>query len=189
MTASAKLKGLVAALPLLLPLPAGADEIGLALALQQTVASARSFSDPAHARQWLTRMSPRLRHTLPNPFYRMSLLSTVHEEAAYCGLSPELLLAVIEVESSFNRNAVSPTGARGLMQVMPFWMKEIGHPRDDLFNPRTNIRYGCRILKGYVDDERGDLETALARYNGSAGQRHFPDKVLAALERNWAARH
>jgi soluble lytic murein transglycosylase-like protein len=187
MNGSTGLKGLIAALPLLLSAPAAASDGGVALAMKQTVASAQSFGDPVAARKWLSSMSPRVRHAIPNPFYRLSLLSTVHAEAKACGLDPELLLAVIEIESGFDRYAVSATGARGLMQVMPFWMKEIGHPRDDLFNPRINIRYGCRILKRYLDEERGDLPTALARYNGTAGQRRFPDKVLAALTRNWSS--
>jgi len=100
-------------------------------------------------------------------------------------LPPELVLAVIEVESDFNHWAISATGAQGLMQVMPFWLKEIGRPNDNLFQPSTNLRLGCTILKYYLDMEKGRLGPALARYNGSHGKSEYPDKVFAALNNRW----
>lgn len=165
--------------------PAGAAEAALKLALRQAVEDTRSFSDHDQARTWLQRMSRRLRHKIPDPFYRLELLKLVHDEARRAGLEAELVLAVIEVESGFDRFAISPSGARGLMQVMPFWKKEIGHPRDNLFHPATNLRYGCTILKYYLDRTRGDLTRALALYNGSAGRSLYPRQVYAALQKRW----
>ena len=101
------------------------------------------------------------------------------------GLKPELVLSVIEVESNFNRFAISSAGARGLMQVMPFWLKEIGRPGDSLINMQTNLRYGCTILKYYLDKERGKLHAALARYNGSQGQGWYPARVNLAYQKRW----
>ena len=115
----------------------------------------------------------------------MELLQVIHEEAVRAGIQPELVLAVIQVESNFDRFAISPAGARGLMQVMPFWIKEIGHPDDNLFIPRTNLRYGCIILKYYMDMEHNNLNTALARYNGSLGKNTYPNLVLSALRHKW----
>ena len=160
-------------------------EAALRLALKQAVEDTASFSNADQARQWLQRMSRRLRHKIPDPFYRLELLKLVHDEAQRAGLEPELVLALIEVESGFDRFAISPTGARGLMQVMPFWKKEIGHPRDNLFHPATNLRYGCTILKYYLDQTGGDLTRALARYNGSTGRSVYPRLVYAALNKRW----
>ena len=165
--------------------PAPAADPALRLALKQAVEDTASFSSADQARAWLARMSRRLRHKIPDPFYRLELLRLVHDEARRAGLEPELVLALIEVESGFDRFAISPRGARGLMQVMPFWKKEIGHPRDNLFHPATNLRYGCTILKYYLDRTGGDLTRALARYNGSAGRSAYPRLVYAALNRRW----
>ncbi len=157
----------------------------LILALKQAVKQTPSFSNKLSAVTWLADMSQRLRQVIPDPFYRVSLLKTIHTEAVRAELKPELVLALIEVESGFNRLAVSRSGARGLMQVMPFWKKEIGHPLDSLFDPRTNLRYGCTILKYYLDHTDGDLDEALAYYNGSFGQVTYPSKVLLALNETW----
>jgi len=154
--------------------------------LTAAIEEAGSFSDRFEAEVWLTDMSHRLRRWDHIPAdERIAILRTVHQEASRAGLPPELVLAVIEVESDFDRFAISSAGARGLMQVMPFWVEEIGRPGDDLFDIRTNIRYGCAILRLYLEREGGDYQRALARYNGSLGQRRYPLKVLTALNRRW----
>ncbi|NOR42389.1 MAG: transglycosylase SLT domain-containing protein, partial [Gammaproteobacteria bacterium] len=116
---------------------------------------------------------------------RISLLKQVHHEASLAKLQPELVLAVIEVESYFDSYAVSSAGAQGIMQVMPFWLKEIGRPNDNLIVLQTNLRMGCTILKYYMDMEKNDLHKALARYNGSRGSRVYSNKVLNALRNHW----
>jgi len=100
-------------------------------------------------------------------------------------VAPELVLAVIDVESNFDRYAISVAGARGLMQIMPFWLDEIGRPNDNLIHIATNLRFGCTILKYYLDMENGDLQRALGRYNGSLGRRTYPNKVLDKLREKW----
>ena len=120
-----------------------------------------------------------------DPDERMHILTRVHHEAYLVGLEPELVLAVIEVESNFDRYAVSVAGALGLMQVMPFWRNEIGRPDDNLIRLETNLRYGCTILKFYLDKEEGDLRRALGRYNGSLGKRKYPNKVIEKLSEKW----
>ena len=169
------------------PLSANDDTVdpNLIAALKQAVQETSSFSNKLNAVTWLADMSQRLRDVIPEPFYRVALLKMIHAEATRAELKPELVLALIEVESSFNRFAVSRSGARGLMQVMPFWKKEIGHPLDDLFDPQTNLRYGCTILKYYLDYTDGDVSEALAHYNGSFGQVNYPTKVLLALNETW----
>ena len=157
----------------------------LVMALKQAVKETSGFSNQTNAVIWLAEMSSRLERSIPDTFYRIRLLKTVHTEATRAGLSPELVLALIEIESAFDRFAVSRSGARGLMQVMPFWKKEIGLPRDKLFNLRTNLRYGCTILKYYLDMENGNVDAALARYNGSYGKIEYPTKVLLALNETW----
>ncbi|MEK7262434.1 MAG: transglycosylase SLT domain-containing protein, partial [Pseudomonadota bacterium] len=115
--------------------------------LKQAASETESFADRFEAEVWLMDMSQRLAKKIPDPRFRIELLKTVHREATRVGLKPELVLSVIEVESNFNRFAISSAGARGLMQVMPFWLKEIGRPGDSLINMQTNLRYGCTILK------------------------------------------
>lgn len=156
----------------------------LRLALKEAVESSASFEDALEGTVWLTEMSRRLALRVPDPFYRIELLKTIHEEATHAGLKPELVLAVIEVESKFDRFAVSSSGARGLMQVKPFWVKEIGHPRDNLFHPQTNLRYGCTILRYYLDRAGGNLRTALADYNGYSNPA-YTDMVYLALTDSW----
>ncbi len=152
--------------------------------LQQAIASSDSFRDRFEAEVWLTDMSRRLREALPDPRERLRLLKHVHYEATRAGLPPELVLAIIEVESGFDRFAISRAGAQGLMQIMPFWLEEIGRPEDNLFHIRTNLRMGCTILRHYLDRE-GDLTSALARYNGSVGQRWYAERVYDALTERW----
>ena len=138
------------------------------------------------ARQWLNDMEPRLARYLPNPVRRRELLGRVHHEARLAGLAPELVLAVIQVESAFKPKAVSSAGAVGLMQIMPFWIRELGLPADDLKDPHRNLRYGCTILAHYLAVEGGDLTRALARYNGSLGKTWYPERVMRALANHWS---
>ena len=154
-------------------------------ALLEAVSDTTSFPDRFEAEVWLTDMSRRLARQVPDTEERMRLLIRVHQEATRAELSPELVLAVIEVESNFDRYAVSVAGALGLMQIMPFWKKEIGRPGDNLLHLDTNLRYGCTILKFYLDKEDGDLRDALGRYNGSLGKRKYPNKVIDKLTRKW----
>lgn len=161
----------------------------LVSALRQAVDDQTSFDDNLDALVWLADMSKRLESALPDPFYRVSLLKTIHAESTRAGLSPSLVLAVIEIESSFDRFAVSRSGARGLMQVMPFWKKEIGHPQDDLFYPPTNLRYGCTILQYYLQQFDQELTPALAQYNGSLGIRtDYASRVISAYRSQWRPR-
>jgi soluble lytic murein transglycosylase-like protein len=155
------------------------------LALRKAIEQATSFKDRFDAQVWLLDMSTRLKDTIPDPHARLEMLRMVHQEASRVHLKPELVLAVIQVESNFNRFAISSAGARGLMQVMPFWLNELGRPEDNLFRARTNLRFGCTILRYYLDQEKGNLTRALARYNGSAGKHHYPDLVYSALRQRW----
>ncbi|MBT8135825.1 MAG: transglycosylase SLT domain-containing protein [Gammaproteobacteria bacterium] len=149
------------------------------------VEQSESFEDRFAAEVWLTDMSARLQRQLPDAEERLEILRQVHREAQRVDLPPELVLAVIDVESNFDRYAISWAGALGLMQVMPFWLDEIGRPDDNLFHVDTNLRMGCTILRYYLDREKGDMVRALARYNGSLGRRKYPDKVLDKLRRKW----
>lgn len=142
--------------------------------------------DPAERGNWLAEMSRRLEKRIPDPRYREELLISIHYEATRAGLDPQLVLGLIQVESGFRKYAVSSAGARGYMQVMPFWVKVIGQRDDNLFHLRKNLRYGCTILRHYLDIEKGDLFRALGRYNGSLGKAEYPNMVRAAWEKNWA---
>jgi len=137
-------------------------------------------------RAWVRGMTRRVATRFPDEEAAREFLGLVRYEAMRAGLDPHLVLAVIEVESKFRKYAVSKAGARGLMQVMPFWMKQIGAPADNLFQERINLRYGCTILRHYLDRERGNLANALGRYNGSLGQHDYPNRVLRALKERWA---
>jgi len=143
------------------------------------------FRSEDDARRWLETMDKRLEKRIPDRKQRLEVLRTVQYEATRARLDPQLVLGVIEVESGFRKYAVSSAGARGYMQVMPFWMKLIGSPRDNLFQLRTNIAYGCVILRHYVDMENGDYFRALMRYNGSLGSAKYPRLVLAAWKGRW----
>ena len=153
--------------------------------LRKAATEAPSFTDRFDAEVWLTDMSRRLERQVRDPAERIELLTLVHLEAKRVKLPPELILAVIEVESNFDRYAVSVAGALGLMQIMPFWLDEIGRPDDNLLHTDTNLRYGCTILRFYYDKEKGDLRRALGRYNGSLGKRKYPNKVINKLSRKW----
>lgn len=134
---------------------------------------------------WRNAMSGRLGRWLPDEATRIDLLDTVHYEATRAGLDPQLVLGLIQVESAFRKYAVSSAGARGYMQIMPFWIGVIGRPDDNLFHMRTNLRYGCIILRHYLDIEKGNLFRALGRYNGSLGKATYPNLVRTAWEGNW----
>lgn len=145
-----------------------------------------AFATQYEADSWLGKMSRRLAKRVPDTEERMDLLKTVHYEATRAGLDPEMVLGLIEVESGFKKYAVSSVGARGYMQVMPFWVKEIGSSEQNLFHLRVNLRYGCTILRHYLDMEKGDLFRALGRYNGSLGKPQYPNLVRAAWHNHWA---
>ena len=159
-------------------------------ALHKAVSDSRppttSFSNPLDAVEWLAEMSPRLERRIPNREYRLDLLRSIHYEATRAGLDPQLVLGLMQVESGFRKYAVSSAGARGYMQVMPFWVKLIGRPDDSLFDLRTNLRYGCTILRHYLAIEKGDLFRALGRYNGSLGKPEYPNMVRAAWQNQWS---
>lgn len=144
-----------------------------------------AFASQEEANAWLSEMSRRLASRMPNEAYRLDFLRTVHYEATRAGLDPHLVLGVIEVESGFRKYAISRAGARGYMQVMPFWTRAIGARDHNLFHLRTNLRYGCTILRHYLDIEQGDLHRALARYNGSLGKPDYPNLVKTAWQRHW----
>jgi soluble lytic murein transglycosylase-like protein len=131
-------------------------------------------------------MSRRLASRVADERERREFLATVHYEATRAGLDPQVVLGVIHHESGFKKYAISTASARGYMQVMPFWMRQIGNEGHDLFTLRTNLRYGCTILRYYLDIEKGDLYRALGRYNGSLGRSEYPSAVLAFMQRNWA---
>ena len=143
------------------------------------------FRSNDDAQRWLNEMDRRLERRMPDRKQRLELLRTVHYEATRARLDPQLVLGVIEVESRFRKYAVSRAGARGYMQVMPFWVKLIGQPGHNLFHLRTNLAYGCAILRHYLDIEKGDYFRALGRYNGSLGQPEYPNMVLAAWRGRW----
>lgn len=188
---------LIALVALLLPLAvhAGAQKYeplsaSVRAALSRTVSDRApprsSFTDSTEAIGWLSEMSQRLEKRMPDRDARLDFLRAVHYEATRAGLDPQLVLGLIQVESGFKKYAVSTAGARGFMQVMPFWVKLVGGSEDNLFHLRTNLRYGCTILRHYLDIERGDLYRALGRYNGSLGQPQYPNMVRAAWQTHWS---
>lgn len=153
--------------------------------LQLAVAESYSFDDEYAATVWLTDMATRLDNRVPDPAERIEILRYVHQEAQRVDLPPELVLAVIDIESAFDRFAVSSAGARGLMQVMPFWLEELNRPDDNLFDIQTNLRMGCTILRYYLDMENNEYSPALARYNGSIGKSWYPERVMGRLSARW----
>jgi soluble lytic murein transglycosylase-like protein len=144
-----------------------------------------NFRSAADANRWLQAMEQRLARRIPDRQQRLQILRTVHYEATRAGLDPQLVLGVLEVESGFRKYAVSRAGARGYMQVMPFWVKLIGHRSHNLFHLRTNLRYGCVVLRHYLDIEKGDYFRALGRYNGSLGRPEYPNLVFGAWHGRW----
>jgi len=161
------------------------DDPELRLALIEAIQDSTTFVDRYDAEVWLVDMSTRLQRKVPDPATRVHLLKLVHYEATRVALPPELVLAVIDVESNFDPWAISSAGAQGLMQVMPFWLEELGRSHESLHRPEINLRLGCTILRYYLDMERGNLRAALARYNGSVGRSEYTDRVLGALRVRW----
>lgn len=153
--------------------------------LKQTIAQSDSFADRFDAEVWLVQKSAVLKRYISDPDKRLQVLQEIHRASKRADLPPEIVLAVIQIESHFNSYAVSSVGAQGMMQVMPFWKKEIGRKQDNLIDMRTNLKYGCTILRHYLDKAKGDWTEALARYNGSYGKTRYPRKVLLAWEVNW----
>ena len=152
--------------------------------LKQAASESDSFTDRFDGEVWLTDMSRRLEAKIPDHDFRIELLKNVHYESHRAQLEPELVLSVIQVESNFNPYAISRAGAIGLMQVMPFWLKEIGKPGDNLFSAYTNLRYGCTILKYYLDKEKGNRTRALMRYNGTREFR-YAAAVYKSFDTRW----
>ena len=185
----------------LLPACAGSDALAGAQQYEPLAASVRaalhaSVSDAAapllpiqdadERAQWLAEMSRRLQKRIPDPAYRTELLTSIHYEATRAGLDPQMVLGLIQVESNFRKYAISGAGARGYMQVMPFWLQVMNQPDANLFHLRTNLRYGCTILRHYLDIEKGDLFRALGRYNGSLGKAEYPELVRGAWQHHWS---
>jgi soluble lytic murein transglycosylase-like protein len=156
--------------------------------LQRAIADTPVLVDYASrpdVRPWIDEMSRRLASRFPDAPSRNDFIATVYYEATRAGLDPQLVLGVIQYESNFRKYAISSADARGYMQVMPFWTRLIGTPEHNLFHLRTNLRYGCVILRHYLDIENGDLFRALGRYNGSLGRPEYPTGVLDTMNRNW----
>jgi soluble lytic murein transglycosylase-like protein len=175
-------------LALMVGAPAGADQQQdpqLGKLLQQALAAGACFEDKFDEQVWFAAMEPKLKRLLKDPKERQEILHHVHCEARRLQLPPGLVMAVIDVESRFDRWAVSGAGAVGLMQVMPFWPRQLGMTNAELVRIPQNVRMGCTILKFYLDRERGDYTRALARYNGSVGRRNYADLVLERLSRRW----
>ena len=190
------MKRLLLAAVLLLPLPSAAgNQIYEPLADSVRQRLSRIVSDKAppsltfrsaqDAQRWLDEMERRLARRIPDRQQRLELLRAVHYESVRARLDPQLVLGLVEVESGFRKYALSSAGARGYMQVMPFWVKLIGQPNHNLFHLRTNLAYGCAILRHYLDMEKGDYYRALGRYNGSVGKPEYPNLVLAAWKGRW----
>ena len=170
------------------PAAVGAEvDAALRTHLISTVNQTDSFKDRFDAEVWLLGMSARLQRYVKDPRQRFELLRAIHKAATQAELAPDLVLAVIQIESRFDRFAVSSAGAQGLMQVMPFWRNEIGRPADNLTNVETNLRYGCHILQFYLKIEKGNLAKALARYNGSYGKTWYSELVMVAWQRSWSS--
>lgn len=153
--------------------------------LSAALAEGACFEDKWEQQVWKAAMEPQLARIVKDHSERALILYHVHCEARRLQLPPGLVMAVIDVESRFNRWAVSYAGAVGLMQVMPFWPRELGMTNDELVRVQKNIRMGCTILKFYLDREKGDYARALARYNGSLGRRTYSDLVLGRLADRW----
>jgi len=153
--------------------------------MADTASTHTAFRNLADEKSWLSEMSKRLAKRIPDETERLEFLTTLHWEASRAGVDPQMMLGLIHVESGFRKYAVSPVGARGYTQVMPFWVRSIGTPDHNLFQLRTNLRYGALILRHYIDIERGDLYRALGRYNGSLGRPEYPTLVVGAWKRYW----
>jgi len=165
---------------------AASVQAALHAAISDRAAPEPRFDSIEEKIDWLTEMSRRLEKRMPDRAARLEFLKTVRYEAQRAGLDPQLVLGLIQVESGFRKHVVSSAGARGYMQVMPFWVRLIGSPDSNLFHLRTNLRFGCTILRHYLDIENGDLFRALGRYNGSLGRPEYPNLVRATWEGRWS---
>ncbi|HVP32401.1 MAG TPA: lytic transglycosylase domain-containing protein [Steroidobacteraceae bacterium] len=180
----------VLAAAVLCAVPAHADQQldpALREVVAHAIAQAQCFSDQFDSAVWYTLMEPRLRPLVKNRDERVEILKQVYCETHRTGearLPPGLVMAVMAVESRFDRWAVSSAGAVGLMQVMPFWPEQLGMRRYELVHVAPNVHMGCAILRYYLGFEHNDVRKALARYNGSPGKRDYPDRVLTAW-RHW----
>ena len=159
----------------------------LAFAINQQAPPVPEFSEPQAQQayqRWLVRNSERIKRQKPEWQVRQEFLQTLWYESRRSGLEPALVLGLVQVESNFRKFAISSAGARGYMQVMPFWTRVLGDgDASRLFHLQTNLRFGCVILRHYLDREKGDLFMALGRYNGSRGKAAYPDAVLGAKKR------
>jgi soluble lytic murein transglycosylase-like protein len=160
----------------------------LGQALERARQAGECFEDRFDQQVWWAAMEPKLHKVLQDQIEREQILEHVHCEAKRVNLPPALVMAVIDVESKFDRWAVSSAGAVGLMQIMPFWPTKLGMSNAELVRIPQNIRMGCTILKFYLDREKGDYTKALARYNGSTGRRNYADLVLTRLANRWQYR-
>lgn len=181
-----------------LPVLAGDSRYDALFASTLTVTSIRISDQPIPHKRitysennkiWLTTMSERLEKFIPDQQERNEFLGTVLYEATRAGLDPQLVLSLIQVESGFKKYAVSSAGALGYMQIMPFWTDAIGTKEHNLFHIRINLRYGCTILRHYLDMENGDYFRALGRYNGSLGQDTYPRKIFDIWNNIWTYTH
>lgn len=161
------------------------DKASLVTALKEAVTNDNAFEDEYIGQVWLASMSTPLSRWIKDDKERIELLTLIHKESIRAGVEPGLVLALIQVESAFNNYAVSVAGARGMMQIMPFWKKEIGREDDNLMDIPTNLRYGTTILAHYIDLEKGSVIRGLARYNGSRGQTWYPKRVLTYWNKYW----
>jgi soluble lytic murein transglycosylase-like protein len=179
---------LLAAAPLALPAVEAQHEPELRAIVAAAINSSECFADKYDSAVWFTLMEPRLRRVVQDPAERMEILQTAYCEANRPDerrLPPGLIMAVMDVESRFDRWAVSNAGAVGLMQVMPFWPAELGMKRHQLTQVKANMRMGCAILRHYLKREKNDVRRALARYNGSLGKRTYPDLVVTRWTTRW----
>lgn len=166
------------------PVPAASTALRAAVHKALTTPNA-GFEDQYARSVWMQTMDTRLAPIVKNPQRRKKLLLLVHSEAERAGVPASLVLAMINVESNFDRWAVSSAGAQGLMQIMPFWLKAAGEPGDNLFNPRTNVRIGCTVLAYYLKRSHGDITEALQRYYGKHYGTGYARRVLTLLSKRW----
>jgi len=167
---------------------AGQQDPELRAVVQQAIQQAQCFADQYDSAVWFKLMEPKLRRYVKNDPERLEILQTVYCETHRRGASllpPGLVMAVLDVESGFDRWAVSSAGAVGLMQVMPFWPEQLGMRRYELTRVAANLSMGCAILRFYMDNERRDVRRALERYNGSIGRRDYPDRVIVRWTTFW----
>lgn len=175
----------VALLAVMMPVVTLANPAQLRERLLEAIDHSGTFKDRFTAEVWLMDMAARLQAKIPDWDERLDLLRKIHSEATRNHLAPEVVLAVIEVESNFNRWAISRSGAQGLMQIMPFWLTELNRPAGNLFDVDTNLRLGCTILRYYLDEQNDDLMAALGRYNGNEHSNLYAEKVMTALQQHW----